>query len=639
MPRQKKTGVRILLGVIIGILAIGMLAYLIPGAGSGTSDVASNDSVASVGGKQITRAEVQRQLQRIQAKGQMPPQLAPLYAQQIIEQLVVGKMIEIEAERLGITVSSKEVFDRIKVFMPTAFQGDSHVPTEEYAQQIQAQMPGVSIEEFEDLVRQSIIQQKVQALVTSSATVSPEEIKAEFQRKNEKIKLEYVVIKPDSLESQIAVSDADLAAYYEKNKALYQLPEQRIVRYFLIDPAELQAKATIPQTELQAYYNAHLAEYQVEDRVQVSHILFKTANKTDAEIAEIRKKATDVLKQAKGGAKFDELAKKYSEDSTKENGGDLGWIVKGQAPPAFENVAFSLLKGGVSELVQTELGLHIIKVMDKETAHTKSLAEEVPAILGLLGQQKAQAMADDMAQKIGDQIKQNGHISLDAVAKAFGLTTGETKPLSATAPAPELGTSPELQDTIAHLHAGELSTPIHTDKGYAVVTVKEIIPAHQATLGEVHDKVTSAYKHDKSVELARQRAADLAKRAQGGENFAAAAKALKLEPKTSDAVARDGSIPDAGSVKQYAEAFKVAVGKTGEPVFLGANWLVYRVADHQQPNPADFDKQKKDIEAQLLDSKRQLAFENFRQAMEAEMVKSGKLTYNQEVLKALTRPG
>ena len=108
----------------------------------------------------------------------------------------------------------------------------------------------------------------------------------------------------------------------------------------------------------------------------MEHILFKTVGKTDAEITEIRQKAEDVLKQAKHGANFEDLAKKYSEDdATKPKGGDLDWIVEGQTVPEFQQAAFSLPKGAISDLVKTQYGFHIIKVIDRETARTKSLDE------------------------------------------------------------------------------------------------------------------------------------------------------------------------------------------------------------------------------------------------------------------------
>ena len=153
------------------------------------------------------------------------------------------------------------------------------------------------------------------------------------------------------------------------------MPEKRSARYALLDLAKLKVEhASRRDAELRAYYNQHIDDYKVQNRVHAEHILFKTVGKTDAEVAEIRKKAEDVLKQAKKGANFEDLAKKNSEDdASKAKGGDLGWIVEGQTVPEFQQVAFSLPKGSISDLVKTEYGFHIIKVMDHETGPHQDL--------------------------------------------------------------------------------------------------------------------------------------------------------------------------------------------------------------------------------------------------------------------------
>ena len=250
---KKNTGVRILLGIIVGILGIGMLLYLVP---QGNSDVTNdNNVVASVAGNPITREEVSHELSRIQASGQMPPALMPLYTQQVIEQLVSKRMMDLEAERLGMSVTEPEVFDRIKTILPTAYENGTFVGQDAYSLQVQMRFQ-MTVDEFEELVRDSMLLEKVQALVTSGVTATPDEVRAEFRRKNEKIKMDYVLVHPDSLESQIQASDAELGAYYEKNKTKYMIPEQRVVRYLLIDPGQLEAKVTLPESELQSYYNA-----------------------------------------------------------------------------------------------------------------------------------------------------------------------------------------------------------------------------------------------------------------------------------------------------------------------------------------------------------------------------------------------
>lgn len=632
--KSKQLGVRILLGVIIGVIGLSMLLYLVPSQGQ--TDVGSPDVVAQVAGQPVSVTEVRQQLARMQSTGQLPAGMLPIYAQNVIDGLVFERMLEAEAKRLGIAVSEQERVDRIKQLLPTAVEGDAFVGMDRYQAEVQARFQ-MSVDQFEELVRQSLIQDKVQRLVTAGVTVTPDEVREEFQRRNEKIKIDYVLLNPDTLASKVKLSDADLAAYYEKNKAKYVVPEERVVRYLQLDIAQIEQKTTIPDAELHKYYQDHIAEYRVEDRVHAAHILFKTTGKTDAEIAEIRKKAEDVLKQAKSGANFADLAKKYSEDTSKDNGGDLGWLTHGQTVAEFDKAAFSLPKGAISDLVQSQFGFHIIKVLDKETAHTKSYEEMLPTIMSTLVQQKAQQQLDDEAQKIGEKIRETGKLTIDQLGSQFGITPAQTKPISPTDNAPELGAAPEIHDSIFRLRPGEISEPIRTDHGYIVLSVSQILPSHQGTLAEVRDRVAADASHDKAVELAKTEAAELAKRAQGGESLAAAAKALGLETKSSDAFARDGEINGVGSAKQIFAAFNQPVGKIADPLNLGTNWLVYRVTEHQQPNADDFAKQQKDIQQQLLDEKRDLAFRSFREALEAQMTREGKVVYNKEVVQQLTR--
>ena len=630
--QKKDLLVRILLGIVVAMLAAGMLIYLVPG---GTSTGSPADIVADVGGQGVTTAEVRQQLLRIQRNGNIPRALEPLYIQQIVNQLVFEKMLELEAKRLGIRVTDQERAERIRQLIPTAFVGDTFVGIERYSAEVE-QRTGLSVAEFEELVRQALLEEKFRRLVTAGITVTPEEVQQEFRRQNEKLKIEYALIKRDELESKISVNDAELAAYFEQNKGRYVVPEWRVVRYALLDLNQLRHRATVSDDELRAYYNDHIDLYRVPNRVHVSHILFKTIGKTDAEVEEIRKKAEEVLKKAKHGAKFADLAKQYSEDTTKDKGGDLGWIVQGQTVPEFEQVAFSLSKGAISDLVKTQYGFHIIKGEDRESARTKSFEEVRASILPILAGEKADRLANDESEKISAEVRKSTRGLLDDLAKKFNLTLGQTQPLAATDPLPELGNAPELHDAIQRLRVGELSYPIRTDRGYVVLSVKDIQPAHAGTLAEVRDKVLADYRHDKAVELARTRAEELAKRAQSGEAFAAAAKALGFEVKTSEPFARTGSVPDAGSARQFSAAFGLPVGQTGAPVLLGANWMVYRVVAREEAKAEDFEKQRKDIEQQVLQNKRQLAYEAFRAALEDRMKREGKLKMMPDNLKRLS---
>jgi len=193
-------------------------------------------------------------------------------------------------------------------------------------------------------------------------------------------------------------------------------------------------------------------------------------------------------------------------------------------------------------------------------------------------------------------------------------------------------------DTVFHQRAGDVGAPIHTDVGYVVLSVKDIQPSHPAALAEVHDRVAEDFKHEKAVELAKSRAEDLAKRTKSGENFASAAKALGLDVKTSEPISRTSSIPDLGSAKQFANAFTLPAGQAADPLSLGQNWTVYRVAQHDPVNQDDFEKQKTKIQTQVLQQKRQTAYELFRAALKSRLQQQGQLRFNEDSLKRLTKP-
>src|SRR3984957_8600007 len=366
------------------------------------------------------------------------------------------------------------------------------------------------------------------------------------------------------------------------------------------------------------------------------------AGKTDAEVDEIKKKAQDLLNQAKKGANFEDLAKKYSEDpGTKDKGGDLGWIVQGQTVAEFEKAALTLPKGSISDLVKTQYGFHILKIIDKESAHTKPFDEVKDSIRTPLLLSEADKKAADIADKLSQAIRQSNKVSLDDLAQQFHLTVGETRPVAETDPLLELGNSTDVKvsDSIFRLHQGELSLPVHTDRGYLVLSIKQILSAHQGSLDEVRDKVVAELKQEKASAEARTKAEELTKRVRAGEKFDSAAKALGLEAKTSDDFARAGSISNVASGKQIAAAFRLKPGDVGPPLIPGSNWLVYKVVDKQEPKPEDFDKQKKEITEQVLQNKRSLAFEAFRTALEERLKKEGKLQMMPENLKSFGSVG
>ncbi len=627
--QRRGQGVRILLGAVISVIALSMLITLLPGSMSQSSD--RPDVVVDVGGQAITVVDVRRQIQLATQGKPLPPIYESIYAVQFIDQMILEQAIEVEAQRLGLQVTRQEQADRIRLIIPAAKTGDM----QQYAAEIQ-QRSQMSVPEFENAVRKMLAAEKFFALVTDGINASPGEVNEEFRRRNEKIKIEYAVIRPDDLESKVSISEPELAAQYEKSKASYQVAERRTIRYALLDSAQAAGQVKVSEDELRAYYNENIAQYRSENRAKVSHILFKTVGKTDAEIAEIQKKAEDVLKQARGKAKFEDLAKQYSEDGSKDKGGDLGWIIPGQTVAEFEKASFSLPLKAISDLVKTQYGFHIIRVDQRETARTQPFEEVRASILPALMARKQESATSQLADKLGATIRQSPRMTLDDLAKQFNLTLGEAGPAAVGEPYGALGLNATLDDSVFRLREGELSAPIQVPQGFAVLALKKVDAAHQGSLAEVRARVETDLRREKAVALAKSHAEEIAAKGKSG-NLAAAAKALGVTTKTSEAFSRTGSLPDVGPAKPLAAAFTMNVGEVSPAVFLGANWAIYRVAS-KEPIPADLlVQQMKEAEQELLRSKRQIAFEAFQEALKARLTKEGIIKYNEENYRRLTK--
>src|SRR5260370_19621715 len=225
---KSKLGYRILLGAVVLVLGGSMLLYLVPQ--SPVSGEISTDTVAKIGDESVSLQEVRQQLNQIEQRNPNMKPLESLYAQQILKQLVFQKEIEYEAKRIGMAVSDQERADRIRQYVPTAFSGGTFVGMDRYSAEVQARFQ-LTVPVFEELIRQGLLEEKFRKLVTDGISVGPAELQDEFRYKNEKVKLDYALIKPEDLESKISPDEAEIHAAYEKNKSKYQVPERPVAGY------------------------------------------------------------------------------------------------------------------------------------------------------------------------------------------------------------------------------------------------------------------------------------------------------------------------------------------------------------------------------------------------------------------------
>jgi peptidyl-prolyl cis-trans isomerase D len=645
---------KIILSALLLIICGGMVITLIPGGlGSDLLGQPSQGVVAKVAGQNITTQEVRDRAralaeQQVAQYGPMGKQLLPMIMpraiSQSVEQLITGRTIVAEAERMGLKATPEDVRDELEHgrYSAALFPGGKFIGQQAY-ENLLAQN-NLTVSGFEQDVKNEILQQKLATLVTGSAAVSDAEIRQEFQKRNTKVKFEYAFLSQDDIRKALHPTDEELKAFYARNQAKYKdsIPEKRTIEYAFLDKSKLLAQVQVTPEELQTYYDQHRDQYRVPEEVKVSHILIKTPaagadGKVDEKgVDEARKKAEDVLQQLKGGAKLEDLAKKYSDDpGSAKQGGELSWIGRGRTVPEFEKAAFSQAKGQTSELVKSTYGFHIIRTEDKHEAHLKTLAEVKDQIEPLIRQQKASRLLENAGNVLLDQARSGG---LEKAAAAQGWNVVTTDFVSRTDVVPGIGSSPQFMDAVFSEREKAPPDLAQLGQGAVVFQVVGIRPPTTPTFEEIRSKVETEFKNERANILLAQKTQELSDRAKTEHDLKKAAKELGATIKTSDFVLPDGQVPDVGSMTgQASVAFSLKPGEISGPITAGTNGVVLSLLEKQEPTDQDFAAKKDQIRDGLLRNKQQDLFGMFLANLRQQMEKSGKIKVNEQEMKNLTK--
>ena len=188
-------------------------------------------------------------------------------------------------------------------------------------------------------------------------------------------------------------------------------------------------KITVTPAEISQYYQQRPDEFRHPDLVRTSHILFMMGQgATQQQDNLIRQRAEGVLARAKKGEDFAKLAKEYSMDSSASNGGDIGPSPRGQLAPEYEEAAFALAVGAISDLVRTQFGYHIIKVTEKKKAGLATLEEVRPQLTSFLKEQKTQTELAKLIEEMRTQSKIEAYIPFGSPPAAKAPTASSPRP-------------------------------------------------------------------------------------------------------------------------------------------------------------------------------------------------------------------
>ena len=614
--------------VVVTFVLLYVPAFLRGNGGDGTS---LTDAIASVDGHDVTVGEYRRAYDtqvaamRANAGGDVDDNMLKQLQvpQRIVQELLDQQAMLAQADHLGLRVSDGELRTRI-MKMPNFQENGQFIGEAKYRQLLDMQRPPLTEADFEAEMRTTLLAEKLQAAVTGWMRVTDAEVDDQYRKTNEKVKVDLALFTAAQYRANIQPTDAELAAQFSAHPDLYKMPEKRRVRYLSVDAQALKAKQTVTPQEIQQRYQQNASMYSTPEQIRASHILFKTDGKNDDAQ---KKKAEDVLAKVKAGGDFAALAKQYSEDDgSKANGGDLDYFGKGTMYKEFEDAAWNLKPGEVSGLVKSPAGWHIIKFVDRRPATTKTLAEVTPQLQDQIKTEKAQAEAQKVAEDIAKDI--TSPADLDKEARARGLTVGDSGLFSRDEPLAGLGFAPAVSASAISLQQGKVSGLLRTNTGFAIIALTEIKPSYVPQLSEVKDKVKEDVVRLKALDVAKSKAAAMAK----AGDFAAAAKAAGADVKSTDFITRDSAYPEIGVNSSVdAIAFNLKPGETSAPIPTDTAVVVVHVKDKQAVDPAKMIADRDLTRDQLLSQRRQEFFSAYMQKARQGM----KITFNEAAIKTV----
>ena len=633
---RRKTRLKAVLWLVIIGLALGMLLLFVPGGQMGDSGMGS--AAATVDGQPIPLKDFWQTYRRVLdnysagGRNRLDPEMIKALGigKMALDSLITAKVLDYEARRMGLTVTPDELRRAIETYPGFQDRG-AFIGVERYRAVLAAN--SLTVTEFENNVRNSLLGRKLQNVLADSVEVSDKEIRDEFIRQNQEAQVQFVVFRKDDFKKDVKPTETELRAYFDKNKDKYFIKEQRKVRYLLLSIPELAPTIKVTENDIQDAW----ARQPHDETVDASHILFKLED--PSKDAEVRAKAEQVLKQIQAGGDFAELARKYSEDTgSAQQGGNLGPFTRGRMVREFENVAFSLKPGEVSGLVRTQFGYHIIKVLSREVPTLEANRKSIEASIQ---QQRASEVAKAKAAEAARLAETNKDLS--AVAKSLGVPAQvrETGLMAKNSDPLANGISQQMLDEVFQLkEINSIGKPVEHPMGQAIPQLMETRLPKPPDFAEARAAVEKDLIDARAGELMQAEAKKLSGEAVQAASLEAAANKDRLTVQTSKPFKKTGaSEPElASSQAATADAFSLPVGGISAPIPIegGNREIVLQVKSRTPFDEEAFNKQKAELRTRLLSVLREAYFQDYIRQVTDGLEKSGKIRINTRAVDQVT---
>ena len=525
---------------------------------------------------------------------------------QALNQLIDKKLLVQEARRFKFRISDKELADTIMEI--GAFQRAGVFDNRLY-QNVLGRLR-MTPEEFEIAQKDAMLIERLKVLITSSAKVSDQEVREWFNWANALVNIDFVRFDPDKYKD-IKASIEEIKAFFEKYKENYKTDAMVKVRYLHFDPDRYRSKVSISDEELQDYFDENQEEFNTPKTVEARHILLKVdQNAGPEDVEKAKKRALDILKMAREGKDFPELAKKYSEGPTRDRGGYLGTFKREAMVRPFADTAFSMKAGEISEPVRTRFGWHIIKVEKVNEASVLSSDEAKKKIQKKLTENKAKNLAYDEAEAVSD-VSFEGNDLLKS-AKEQNLKILTTDFFTKKGPEKGIKNRAKFASAAFDLAVMEISDIQEFENGYYILQVIEKIPEKIPELKKVKEKVRVDLIQENQEAKAKKDADTYLSALKSGKSMTTESKHFNVTPTTTGFFKRNDSIPKIGFEREVSKAaFQLTPEQKlpEKPIKGTKGYYVFQFKDRKTPEVEKFNTEKESIKQRLLQQKKARTFD------------------------------
>jgi len=603
--------IKFLLGAIV-------IVFVFWGVGSFRAQRSAR--IARVNGEPITneayRQEYNQLIEQLRQNfgGRLTDDMLEMFQvkQQALNRLIDRRLMLQEAERLHFSVADRELagaIQRMEVFQQAG------VFNSRIYQSVLNRIR-MTPEEFEIAQREAMLSEKLRNFITAHIKVSDQEALEWFNWQEAAVDIDYVCFESERYRD-VAAGEEAVKTFFDQNRERYKTQPKRKARYLRFDLEAYRPQIQIDAEQIQEYYELHQEAFETPQQVEARHILRKLEPDAGAEAVEQqRQQALKIMALAREGGDFGQLAQEYSEGPTKAQGGYLGTFKRGTMVQPFEERAFEMAPGQISEPVRTRFGWHVIKVEKVHAASRLTLEEATAQIVEQLTDEGAKNLALDDAEAVYDDLFDAE--DLVRVAQSRKLELVETDWFDRQGPMEGPADPKRLAALAFDLTLMEISEVQDFEDAYYLIQATAEMPAEIPDFETVREQVGADATLQLQKTKAREEAETFLAELKNGKTLQAAGAAFGVSPAATGFFKRNDTIPEVGLERDLTgQAFKLSPSKPlPDHVIEGQKgFYVIYLRERRQPAPEGFEAEKEQLKQRLLRQKQVQVFQTYLESL------------------------